>query len=272
MERRVLGQTGDELSVIGFGGIVVRDVTAGEADACVGRAIDRGINYFDVAPSYGNAEAMLGPALEPYRDQVFLACKTGERRAAGAETELHASLRTLRTDHFDLYQMHGVTKDEDVDQILGPGGALEAFVQARDEGLVRNIGFSAHSEAAARRLLEAFPFAGVLFPINRFCWHDGNFGPGLIGQAQKQGAGILALKSLAHRPWRDDEERVWGKCWYKPVTTLPEAIAALQFTLSQPVTAAVAPGHAELLWLACDAVDRLGKVVETGTGEPIFTT
>ena len=105
-----------------------------EADQYVGEAIDRGINYFDVAPSYGNAEQMLGPALAPYRDGVFLACKTGRRDAAGAQEELENSLRLMQTDHFDLYQLHAITSDEDVQQAFGPGGAMETFLKARDAG------------------------------------------------------------------------------------------------------------------------------------------
>ncbi|MCK5801258.1 MAG: aldo/keto reductase [Lentisphaeria bacterium] len=276
MDKRTLGNTGDELSLIGFGGIAVRDVTPREADRYVGRAIDRGINYFDVAPSYGNAEERLGPALRPHRDRVFLACKTTQRSADGAASDLEQSLKTLETDHFDLYQCHGVPSVEDAERILAPGGALEALVAARDRGLIRHIGFSAHSEEAALLLLDAFPFASVLLPINLFCWQDGGFGPQVCEVAQAKGTGILALKSLAKRPWRDGEREMWPKCWYRPVDTVPEAMVALAFTLSLPVTAAVCPGHVELLWVACDALERLGpppwKLPPDASldGEPIF--
>jgi aryl-alcohol dehydrogenase-like predicted oxidoreductase len=278
MEKRALGKTTAQLSVIGFGGIVVTDVEPDEASRIVAQAVDRGISYFDVAPSYGNAEERLGPALEPYRDQVFLACKTGHRLADEAKAQLHQSLEHLRTDHLDLYQFHGVSSLEDVDKITGPGGALETFVAARDQGLVRHIGFSAHLEEAALRLLDAFPFDSMLLPINTACWTKGGFGPRAVEKAQQQGTGVLALKALAKRPVREGEVKKWPKCWYVPVDTLPEACEALAFTLGQPVTAAVCPGHEELLWLACDALDALGDrsadssenaIVE---GEPIFTT
>ena len=108
MQKRPYGTTGIDLSIVGFGGIVVKGVTAKQADLDVGWAIDQGINYFDVAPRYGNAQEMLGPALEPYRSGVFLACKTTKRDAAGAREELENSLRLLRTGHFDLYQMHSM--------------------------------------------------------------------------------------------------------------------------------------------------------------------
>lgn len=278
MEQRLLGRTAEKLSVLGFGGIVVRDTSPAEAADLVARAVDRGINYFDVAPSYGNAEERLGPALEPYRDEVFLACKTGKRSAAEAEAELRASLERLRTDHVDLYQMHGVSSVEQAEEILAPGGALEAFVAARGRGEVRHIGFSAHSEEAALKLLGAFPFDSVLFPINIHCWRDGEFGPRVVAKAGAAGTGILALKSMARRPLAENEQKPYPKCWYVPVDTLEEARAALAFTLSRPVTAAIPPGDAKLMWLACDALESLrSKPVEVPEaaeveGTPLFQT
>lgn len=277
MEKRTLGRTGKRLSVIGFGGIVLKNTSPEEAEAYVGRAINRGITYFDVAPAYGDAEERLGPALEPYRDEVFLACKTGQRSAQGASEELHNSLQLLRTDYLDLYQMHAVSSVEEAENILAPGGALETFIQARDKGLIHHIGFSAHSEEAALHLLQGFDFDSVLLPINLFCWRDGNFGPHVCKKATETGTGILALKALAKRPVRDNEQKKWPKCWYVPIDDVREARAALSFTLSKSVTAAVAPGHAELLEMACDAADTLDdpnaeKPAETNLeGEPIFT-
>ncbi|MGE5200411.1 MAG: aldo/keto reductase, partial [Rhodospirillaceae bacterium] len=153
LERRALGRTGERLSIIGFGGIVVMNATTQEASSRVAEAIDAGVNYFDVAPSYGNAEEMLGPALEPYRKNVFLACKTTERGREGSQRELDQSLRRMRTDHFDLYQLHAVTTKDDVEKIFAPGGALETFVAARKAGTVRFLGFSAHSVEAASSLI-----------------------------------------------------------------------------------------------------------------------
>lgn len=278
MEKRVLGHTGERLSVIGFGGIVVRDESPGDAAMHVARAINRGINYFDVAPGYGNAEERLGPAIEPHRERVFLACKTAQRLAKEADTELHRSLERLKTDHFDLYQFHGVSSLAEVEQILSPGGALEAFITARERGLIRHIGFSAHSEEAALLLLDAFAFDSVLLPINLFCWRDGSFGPRVCKKAMEKGVGILALKALAKRPLRKGEQQKWPKCWYVPLDTAAEARAAISFTLSLPVTSAVSPSHAELLWLACDAADAIDERAGTESpeitldGEPLFKT
>ena len=253
IEKRSLGKTGVMLSVIGFGGIVVRDATPAEASASVKLAIDAGINYFDVAPSYGDAEVKLGPALEPYRKDVFLACKTGKRTKAEARAELEQSLKNLRTDHFDLYQHHAVTSLEDVDTILGPGGAMEAFLEAKKEGKIRYIGFSAHSVEAAMALMNRFDFDTILFPFSYTTWHAGNFGPQVLALAKEKNVGILALKAMAKGPWQQGADRTkYPKCWYEPMVTPEDIKLGLRFTLSHPVTAAVPPGEEELFKLAVD--------------------
>ena len=263
MFKRKLGKTGENLSVVGFGGIIVMNATTEDAARNVSIAVnERGINYFDVAPSYGNAEEMLGPALEPYRKDVFLACKTAKRDAKGAQEELERSLQHLRTDHFDLYQLHGVAKMEEVDTIFGPGGALETFQKAREKGLVRHLGFSAHSEEAALALMDNFNFDSILFPFNWVTWYQGKFGPRVLDKAKEKGMGILALKALAKRQWGENETRQWDKAWYSPVDTYEEALLGLRFTLSLGVTAAVSPGHAEFLWWACDAADQFTPLSE----------
>ena len=256
MEKRQYGKHDVHLSVVGFGGILVTNETTGESARRVSLAIDRGVNYFDVAPSYGNAEEMLGPALEPYRKDVFLACKTNIRDAKGAEQEFHQSLKYLRTDHFDLYQIHGIQTEEEVDQVLAPDGALSFFRKAQERGDIRFIGFSAHNEEAALRLLESFQFDSVLFPVNWATWYAGGIGPHLVDAALERDTAVLALKSLALRRWEEDEERTWSKSWYRPVSTYEEAERGLRFTLSRPVVAAVSPGHIEHFEWACDAADR----------------
>src|SRR6266849_10816738 len=209
MQRRPLGNTGEELSIIGFGGIVVSGVPQSEANSIVAEAVDRGVNYFDVAPSYGNAEERLGPALAPYRDRVFLACKTGKRDKAEAARELRQSLERMRTDHFDLYQLHALTSMEEMERALGPGGALEAFLDAREAGLIRYIGFSAHSAETALAAMDRFAFDSVLFPTNFFLYYQANFGPQVVERAQQNGVGRLALKAMARTPWAEGQPRTF---------------------------------------------------------------
>ncbi len=253
MQRRQLGKTGHELSIIGFGGIVVTDATTNEAAARVGTAVDGGVNYFDVAPSYGNAEQMLGPALAPHRDNVFLACKTGKRDRAGAETELKQSLAHLQTDHFDLFQLHALSTTQDVEQAFGPNGAMETFVRARDAGLVRHLGFSAHSAEVALDALARFPFDSVLFPFNYVTWNEANFGPQVLEKAKELGAGRLALKAMARGPIPDGQPKPFAKCWYTPLADPAEAVLGLRWTLSQDITAAIPPGEWPLFQIALQA-------------------
>lgn len=281
MEKRPLGNTEVKLSVVGFGGIIVKDETPKAARAIVKEAVERGVNYFDVAPTYGNAIDILGPALEPYRNDVFLACKTIKRSREGAAECLRESLERLRTDHFDLFQIHGLESAEEAAEVAGEGGALEALLKAREEGSVKLIGFSAHSEDAALAMMERFDFDTVMFPLNYICWYEGGFGRRILAEARTRGMGILALKALARRDWKDGEKREWPKCWYRPSLDREEAAMALRWTLSHPITAAVSPSHAELLWWMCDVADNFDvmtdgefhDVAETTRGiEPIFKT
>jgi aryl-alcohol dehydrogenase-like predicted oxidoreductase len=250
--RRPLGKTGVELSIIGFGGIVVMDKAQEQADRSVARAVERGINYFDVAPTYGNAQDRLGPALQPYRPQAFLACKTTQRLAEGARSELEGSLRVLRTDHFDLYQLHALSTMDDVDRAFGPGGAMEALVKARQEGKVRFLGFSAHGVEAAMAAMDRFDFDTTLFPINYVLWTGQDFGPQAIARARDKKMGILALKALCRGQWPEGAERTHPPCWYQPVTDREEGRLALGFALSQGATAVLPPGNGELFWMAVD--------------------
>ncbi len=279
LERRSLGRTGVKLSVIGFGGIVVSGATPDEATARVREAIERGVNYFDVAPTYGDAEVKLGPALEPYRKDVFLACKTTQRRRAEANAELERSLERLRTDHLDLYQLHAVTKMEEVETICGPGGALEAFLAARQAGKVRFLGFSAHSVDAALALMDRFPFDTILFPFNYRAWQAGNFGPQVLERARKKKMGILALKALADKPWPKEGPHPYPKCWYEPLSDPEDARLALRFTLSHPITAAIPPGDEHLFSMALGLAQNLKPLsrreaqalkIRALAGEPIF--
>ncbi len=281
---RRLYRDGVELSVIAFGGIVVNGMEQPAANKIVAEAYDRGVNYFDVAPSYGKGEAetKLGPALEPYRKNVFLSCKTQKRDAAGAREELELSLKRLRTDHFDLYQFHAVSSMKDVEQILGPGGAAETFEKARKEGKVRFLGFSAHSAEAAIALMDRFKVDSVLFPVNFVLYGQGNFGPQILAKAKQKGIARLALKAMAYTPWPKDlarNQRSYPKCWYKPVDDPELARNALRFTLSQEITATVPPGDERLWRLAMDvaatfrpmsAAEQKQLLARTAGVEPIF--
>ncbi len=251
--RRPYGRAKDTLSVIGFGGIVVKDVSPEQAARYVAEAVDRGVNYFDVAPSYGNAQERLGPALQPHRDKCFLACKTGQRDAAGAQRELDESLRLLRTDHLDLYQLHAITTPEDVEKAFGPGGAMEVFLKAREQGKVRYLGFSAHSEQAAHMAMDRHDFDSILFPLGFPTWIKEGFGRSVHERAIKGNKGVLALKAMAHQKWSiKEEDRRWNKAWYEPFDQIDRVALGLRFTAGLPAHAMIPPGHWELFKMAVE--------------------
>lgn len=278
-------KNGIDLSIIALGGIVVCGMPQEEGSRRVAAAIDRGVNYFDCAPSYfdGEAETKLGEALKPYRKNVFLAEKTTERGAKGAREELERTLRRFHTDHVDLYQFHAVSSMEDVEKILAPGGAAETFFAAKKEGKVRHLGFSAHNAPAAIRLIDALELDSVLFPVNVNAWENGGFGPQILAKAKSKGMARMALKALAFGKWPEsmkESDRKYPKCWYQPIDDREMARQALRFTLNQEITAAVPPGDEHIFDLALElASGPLPRLSETelvalktkvSTLEPVF--
>lgn len=263
MQYREYGKTGEKLSMIGFAGIIVSSETQKDADSYVAEAFDAGVNYFDVAPSYGDAQDRLGPALAGKRNDVFLSCKTGKRTRDEAEAELNNSLKVLQTDHFDLYQMHAMMTDEEVETVFSANGAMETMLRAREAGKIRYIGFSAHTEEAAIALLDRFPFDSVLFPFNWATYLKNNFGPALVEKVKGKDTALLALKAMARSLWPQDlpeEKRPYPKCWYQPIDDPQKAELALRFTLSLPISAAVTPGDIRLFRMAIKAAANFSPV------------
>jgi aryl-alcohol dehydrogenase-like predicted oxidoreductase len=271
LPKREFGSTGVKLSIIGMGGIVVKDAEQDYANRIVAEFVERGVNYFDVAPSYGDAELKLGPALAPYRKEVFLACKTDEKTREATQAGLKSSLERLRTDHFDLYQLHAVSDvAKDIDAVFAKGGAMETFIEAKRSGQVRYLGFSAHSVEAAFAAMDRFDFDSILFPVNFASYEKGGFGPQIMKKAQSKGLARLALKALARQQWPDEhspERQRYSKCWYQPITDPHLAELALRFTLSQPVTAVLPPGEEPLFRMALDLAPKFTPIADAGIKE-----
>ncbi len=259
MEHRILGKTGYSVSIITFGGIVVDKMEAAEAAQTVAEAVERGINYFDVAPTYGRAQYILGPALEPYRKNVYLACKTNKRTAKESRFELEESLKALKTDYFDNYQLHGLDKPEEIETVFAPGGGMETLLWAKNQGIARNIGFTCHHDESALAIMSRGEFATMLFPVN-FAYRQQKDGSVAAVQAAKErGMGIIAIKALALRKWREGEDKTYPKCWYRPIYDDRElARLSLNYTLSQTIDTAVPPGDPRMLRLALDIIEAQG--------------
>jgi len=232
----------EELTRVAFGGVTVMNEAQADADRFVDIAFDAGINYFDVAPTYGDAEIKLGNAWRGRRDDIFLACKTEARTKEGAQKLLDQSLLNLKTDHFDLYQFHAVFNMDDVNTIMGPNGAMETYLRAKEKGIIKNIGFSAHSTEAALAMMEKFDFDSILFPFNFGSMLKIGYGQHVLQTAKNKDMAILGIKSMAlteHMPIDDIDH---PKAWYHPIEDKELARKAVAYTLSQGVDVILPPG------------------------------
>lgn len=265
-DKKSLGKTGLIVSRIAYGGIISMNEPQEDSDRYVSYAVDRGINYFDVAPAYGDAQTKLGNSLIPYRNHVYLACKSNERSGNLAELQLQESLKLLHTDYFDVYQLHAMTTNEDVEQAFAPNGVMDFLVRAKQGGLIRNIGFSAHNEEVALKLVERYPFDTILYPVNWALGLQKSMGEKVTCEARNRSMGILAIKSLAMRPWLDSEEKDYPKCWYKPVQDNEKlAITAMKYSLSRGADVLVPPGYFEYLKFMLEHLEECLRNPLTGT-------
>jgi predicted aldo/keto reductase-like oxidoreductase len=271
LPQRVLGRTGEKVSVIGFPGLALANYDQDQGTAGLHKAFDQGINYFDVAPAYGkdgDAEIKMGIGLQGIdRSRIFLACKTKMRDRDGARLELERSLKRLKTDYFDLYQMHAIFTEDEVTQALGPGGAIETFQAAKEEGKIRYFGFSAHTTAAALAALNGFAFDSVMFPISFVDYLKTGFGRETIKLANEKGTAVVAIKAMSKGAWPQGVERP-RRWWYRTTEDQREVDLAVRFTLSQPsVVAAIPPSWLDLLDKAIAVGRSLHPITEAETLE-----
>jgi len=283
METRRFGRTGHMSTVAIFGAPAFSEVSQGEADKVMEQVIEAGVNHIDVAPSYGQAELRIGPWMPRERGRFFLGCKTMERTKEGAWKELRASLQRLQTESFDLYQCHAITTMEELDSVTMKGGALEAFVEARREGLTRYLGITGHGVNAPQIYLEAlrrFEFDSILFPLNFV--QMGNpeyrkYAEELIATCKAKDVGTMVIKTITKAPW--GERPHTATTWYEPFVKLDEIQKAVNFALSYEVTGLCTAGDTRVLPVvlqACENFSRLGQdeleemIKSSGQYEPLF--
>ncbi|MFC0622892.1 aldo/keto reductase [Kribbella deserti] len=263
MEKRRLGRLGHESSVLIYGAASLGAVDQDRADASIQEALDAGINHFDVAADYGDAELRLGPWMPRIRDDIFLATKTGRRSAEEAWTEINRSLERLQTDHVDLIQMHAVCDLENLDLVTGKGGSLEAAIRAKEEGLARAIGITGHTDAAPSVHTEAlrrFDFDSVLTPLNYRLSADPEYAEAyqaLVAAVQASDAALMTIKMIARRNWREGEEKTYDT-WYAPFDEQRYVTAATAWLLN---------GHPEITGLATAGETRLLRQMVTAERE-----
>jgi aryl-alcohol dehydrogenase-like predicted oxidoreductase len=238
MEKRRLGRIGHMSSVLIYGGAALAEVDQSVADESIARALDAGINHFDVAADYGDAELRYGPWMKDIRNRIFLATKTGQRTKQGAEREIAHSLERLQVESVDLLQLHAVNDMEELDKATAPGGALEAAVEAKEQGLVDAVGITGHSHSAPathREALRRYPFETVLTPLNYLLYSDDDYRSdyeSLVEEVQAQDAGLMIIKAIARGLWREGEQRF--ATWYEPFEQQEHIDAAIDFVLARP--------------------------------------
>ena len=255
------GRTGLDISAVAYGGIVSMEDGQDLSDRYVAWAIEQGVNYFDVAPSYGDAEEKLGNSLRPYRNNVHLACKTAQRLRVDAEKELEKSMELLHTDHFDVYQLHAISSMQDVETAFGPGGVMEMVSEFKKKGIASNIGVTAHSEEAALKCLELYDFDTILFPFNWFMNMAHDMGSRLMEEARRRNMGILAMKAFIERKWESEEEHkasCFPKSWCKPIDVedVPFGMAAMKYALNMGAHTLVPPGNYKSFSFAVEHIDE----------------
>ena len=284
METRRFGRTGHMSTIAIFGAAAFWEISQPDADKVLEQVIEAGLNHIDVAPSYGQAEERIGPWMPRERGRFFLGCKTTERTKDGAWNEMQRSLKRLQTETFDLYQCHAITTMEELDAITMKGGALEAFVEARQRGLIQFIGITGHGADAPQIYLEAlrrFDFDSVLFPLNFVQMANPEFRTyteELIATCKAKDVGTMIIKAITKGPW--GERPHTATTWYEPFDKMDDIQRALNFALSYDVTGFCTAGDTKILPMvlkACENFKRLGsseleEMIKSGNQyEPLFS-
>lgn len=283
LETRRFGRSGHMSTVAIFGAAAFWEISQKEADRVMELVIAAGVNHIDVAPSYGQAEQRIGPWMGRERGRFFLGCKTMERTRAGAWDELRQSLKRLQCETFDLYQMHAITSFDELDAITGRAGALEALVEARQNGLIKHIGITGHGVDAPEIYLEAlqrFDFDSVTFPLNFVQAGNPKYyrqAAELIRQCRLKDVGLMIIKSITKGPWMEKEKT--HTTWYEPFSELDGIQRAVNFVLSHDVTGICTAGDITVLPMVLKACqdfvrmspEELGKQIELGRSyQPLF--
>jgi aryl-alcohol dehydrogenase-like predicted oxidoreductase len=259
MEKRRLGRLEHQSSVLIYGGAALGDVSQDVADRSVQEALDGGINHFDVAADYGDAELRLGSVMAAMRSRIFLATKTGLRDGEAAWAQINASLERLRTDSVELLQLHAVCDFDDLDRATRTGGALESAVRAQEEGLVGAVGITGHTHQAPAVHLEAlrrYPFATVLTPLNPVLWRDERYRAdyqALVAEVQRQDAGLMTIKTVSRRNWPVPDDQPYTT-WYEPFDDQQRITAAVSWVLAhEEITGIPTAGDVRLLGMLLNA-------------------
>jgi aryl-alcohol dehydrogenase-like predicted oxidoreductase len=258
--RRRFGRTGHLSTATVFGAAALSRASQADADRTLELLLRHGVNHIDTAPRYGDSELRIGPWMARHRQDFFLATKTAQRTAAGAREDLHRSLERLRVDHVDLLQLHSLGHPDDWDQAMGPGGALEALVEARAQGLCRFLGVTGHGWTIAamhRRSLQRFDFDAVLLPYNYFMAQDERYRgafEAVRAVCRERDVAVQVIKALARGPWATTERT--HTTWYQPLEEPADVERAVHWLLGLPEVFLNTPGDLSLLSRVLEAASR----------------
>jgi len=263
IERRQFGRTGHQSTVTLFGAAALARASQAEADRTLELLLRHGVNHIDTAARYGDSELRIGPWMARHRRDFFLATKTGQRTAREAREDIHRSLERLRVDHVDLIQLHSLWHPDDWEQAMGPGGALEAVVEARAQGLTRFIGVTGHGWTIAamhRRSLARFDFDSVLLPYNYFMAQDERYRRSfeeLLDLCRERRVAVQVIKSIARGPWATTERS--HTTWYQPLEDQADIDRAVHWALDLPGVFLNTAGDLTLLPRVLDAASRFTR-------------
>ena len=266
MQKRVLGRTGHFSTVAIFGGAAFWDITQSVADTVMEQVIAAGVNHIDVAPQYGMAEERIGPWMKRERERFFLGCKTLERTADAAWNDLQTSLERLQVDQLDLYQIHAITTQEELDSVLRKGGAIETLIKAKEVGLTQYLGITGHGMQTPALFLQAiqrFDFDTIMFPLNYGLMGQEAYRKdalALIEACQQRNIGRMIIKSITQAPW--NERPKTHTTWYEPYHTPATIQEAINFVLSQDVTGVCLAGDITVMPMVLQACEQFSPLSE----------
>jgi len=263
IQRRPFGRTGHESTVTLFGGAALAQASQADADRTLELLLRHGVNHIDTAARYGDSELRIGPWMARHRKDFFLATKTGSRTAREAREDIHRSLERLRVDHVDLIQLHSLWHPDDWDQAMGPGGALEAAIEARQQGLARFIGVTGHGWTIAamhRRSLARFDFDSVLLPYNFFMARNERYRRSVeevLAVCRERRVAMQVIKSIARGPWAAADRT--HTTWYQPLEAQADIDRAVHWILGLPDIFINTVGDLTLLPRVLDAASRFER-------------
>ena len=262
--RQEFGRTGHRSTRVIFGSWALSKATQAEANRTLALLQDYGVNHIDTAPMYGNAEKCIGPWMKQHRDDFFLATKTRKRTYEEAWEDLQRSLSRLKVDYVDLWQLHGLTNPASWEKVMGVGGALEAFVEARDKGLVRFFGVTGHTNEAPamhRRSLERFDFDSVMFSYNYLLMQNPRYAADfneLVSFCRERNVAVQTIKSISRRPW-GSRPKTYNTYFYEPLETQDAINRSVHWALGFPNSFVITAGDLQLLPKVLDATNRFEK-------------